>query len=142
MSEQDGTCVHLEQLPELPSQAELVKRRRNGWRKRCKAKHPRIGATSGSHPELGWFEIKPHGDSYLVKFCFGAGGAEQSALLSDLCDREELAENRLRFGWLVANMCTLDGLHLRSAIPGPHEAMRESAPILKAADDWRRWAIG
>jgi hypothetical protein len=62
--------------------------------------------------------------------------------LCDLCDRKELADDRLRFGWLIADMYQLDGLHLLDAIPGPNEAMRESAPLFKAASEWRRWAIG
>jgi len=132
----------LAQLPKLPSQAELAKLRRNGWRRRRKAKHPQIKLTEGSHPDLGRLEIEPHGDSPLVKFCFRSGGTERSALLSDLCDREELAEDRLRFGWLVADMYELERFHVREAIPGPKEAMRESSPLFNAAAVWRRWAIG
>lgn len=142
MSEHEGNCPHLAELPEIPSEEELQKLRRNGWKKRRKAKYPTIRITRGRHSKLGWFELKTRGKDYVVKFRFRPRGRTFSALLSDLCDREDLAGQRLRFGWLVADMHQLDGLHLYAAIPGPNEAMRESAPFFKAASEWRRWAIG
>jgi ankyrin repeat protein len=135
-------CRHLSQLPPLPLEDELVKRRKTGWKKRRRAKHPPIRVTEGRHPRLGQFEFQSQDDSYLVKFRIGPKGKSRSATLCDICDREELADDRLRLGWLIADMYELDGLHLLDAIPGPDIAMRESAPLFKAAWEWRRWAIG
>lgn len=140
MTETDH-CTHIEQLPPIPSPDELTKLRRNGWKKRRKAKHPKIALDGGQHPQLGHIRLEKINDDYRVTFA-EPGGEDRTALLSELCDREDLADDRLHFGWLVANLYHLDGLHVRESIPGPNEAMSESAPFLNAADDWRRWAIG
>ena len=135
-------CSHLSQLPPLPLEDELVKRRKTGWKKRRRAKHPPIRVTEGRHPRLGQFEFQSQDDSYLVKFRIGPKGKSRSATLCDICDREELADDRLRLGWLIADMYELDGLHLLDAIPGPNEAMREYTRLSNVASEWRRWAIG
>lgn len=142
MTEDDGTCGHLAQLPKLPEPTELEKRRRNGWKKRRKIKHPPIRILDGRHSLLGWFQFESRGEDYLARFCSGVDGKVVEALLSDLCDREELAEKRLHLGWLIADMYDLDGLHLMHSIPGPREAMSESAPFFKTAELWRRWGVG
>lgn len=140
--ENEKTCPHMQQLPEKPTADELVRLRRNGWKRRRKAKHPKIRTTGGRHASLGWFTLEAEKDDYSVTFAVNNDKTEGPMLLSALCDNDALADLRFRFGWLVADLCDLDGLHVMEAIPGPNEAMSESSPYFNAAYDWRRWAIG
>ena len=43
-------------------------------------------------------------------------------------------------GWVIANAFMVDGRRIRDAIPGPNEAMRESAYFFNAEARWRHWA--
>ncbi len=58
--------------------------------------------------------------------------------MSELCDLADAEQDRLAFGWLIADLYELDGLHCREDIPHPIVALRQSAPFLKAAGEWRR----
>lgn len=105
-------------------------------------KHPPIRVFEGGHPLLGSFAITPVGDDYSIVFQLGPTADRATKLMSKLCDRGDAEGDRLAFGWLIANMYELDGLHCSEGIPHPVDAMRQSAPFFKAAGEWRRWAIG
>lgn len=135
-------CSFLKNLPALPDAATREKLQRNGWKKRRKSKHPKIRFLCGNHATLGAFHIEQSDDGFVVKYRLGSKGDTITARLTDLCDSEEFAEQRLQFGWLLADLFEHYGNHMLHEIPGPNEAMRESSPFLGAASDWRKWAIG
>ena len=53
---------------------------------------------------------------------------EPKRLPFDALSRDpDLEKQRLEVGWLIANVWMVEGRRIRDAIPGPNEAMRESA---------------
>jgi hypothetical protein len=133
-------CPHLDELPQIPATDELTKLRRNGWKKRRKSPHPKIDFAEG-RLEQRHFKLEVVGSDYRVIFS-QEGGQGFTALLSELCNQSEHSGDRLRFGWLVADVLQHEAQHLIDDIPGPNEAMEASAPYLNQVYDWRRWAVG
>ena len=143
MANHEDRCTHIDQLPKPPSPEELPALRKKGWNSRKrKHKHPPIRVFEGGHPLLGSFTISPVATDYSISFQLGPTGPRVTRLMSELCDSAEAEGDRMAFGWLIADLYELDGLHCREDVPHPIEALRQTAPLFKAAGEWRRWAIG
>jgi hypothetical protein len=124
------------QLPPLPRK-EALKVVRKKARKR-KIPIVEVGS-SGRLPGVGEFRIVENGDVVCLEWRMADG--EPKRLAFDALSRDpELAEQRLEVGWLIANLWMIEGRRVRDAIPGPNEAMRESARYFDAEETWRHWA--
>jgi hypothetical protein len=88
--------------------------------------------------ELPAAEPWPDGARYLEWQMHG--GAWKRFEFDDLSRNPNLAAERLEVGWLIANIFLFEGRRVRESIPGPNEAMRESARFFEEEGRWRHWA--
>jgi hypothetical protein len=124
------------QLPPLLGEEALTVMRKNA-RKR-KVPNIEVGS-SGRLPGVGEFRIVENGGVVCLEWQMADG--EPKRLAFDALSRDpDLAEQRLEVGWLIANLWMVKGRRVRDAIPGPNEAMRESARYFDAEERWRYWA--
>ena len=124
------------QLPSLPGE-EALKVMRKKARKR-KIPNIKVGS-SGCLPGVGEFRIVENGGVVCLEWQMADGAPKRFAF--DALSRDpDLAEQRLEVGWLTANVWMVEGRRIRDAIPGPNEAMRESARYFDAEERWRYWA--
>jgi len=133
----DHECTHLSKLDPMPSEAELTLLRK-GKRKR---KLPEMSdGFVGEHSKLGRFSITACGMETICEWQT-PGQEMRRECLSDLNVKKELESSRLAFGWLIASMFQLDGLHNVDAIPDPVEAMKAAAFFSKHKENWQHWAL-
>jgi hypothetical protein len=124
------------QLPPLPRE-EALKVLRKKARKR-KIPNIKVGS-SGRLSGIGEFKIVGNGGVVCLEWQM-AGGEPKRFAFDALSRDPDLAEQRLEVGWLIANVWMVEGRRIRDAIPGPNEAMRESARYFDAEERWRHWA--
>jgi hypothetical protein len=124
------------ELPPLPGE-EALKSMRKKARKR-KIPNPKVGS-SGRLPGVGEFRIVENDG--VVCLQWQMADSEPKRFSFDALSRDpDRAEQRLEVGWLIANLWMVEGHRIRDAIPGPNEAMRESAPYFDSEERWRHWA--
>lgn len=141
-----GICPHIALLPCIPGKSELLALRK-GLRKQ---RIPKITpGWHGEHEQLGSFRICSdlRRGGLLVDWSI-VGRPIKTCSLDALCNNPECEKDRLKFGWMVANMALLDMEHeLERArdIPHPVYCMREMSRIErcygKLEKRWRHWAI-
>ena len=124
------------ELPPPPGE-EALKVMRKKARKR-KIPNIEVGS-SGCLPDVGKFRIAENGGVVYLEWQMADGEPERLAF-GALSRDPDLAEQRLEVGWLIANCWMVEGRRIRDAIPGPNEAMRESARYFDAEERWRYWA--
>lgn len=124
------------ELPPLPLLPQLEAMRRKARKKKV----PQLPlGTHGRLPEVGEFRITDVSGVVHLEWQL-SGTAWRSYSFGELSRDPDLAGERLEVGWLVANLWLLEGHRVRASIPGPNEAMRESARFFDAEDRWRHWA--
>lgn len=132
----DNAQVGSPEIPPLPEPADLDVMRR----KARKRKVPQLQVDAhGRLPGVGEFKIIEVSGTIHLEWQVG-GGAWKRFSFDELSKNPDLAGERLEVGWLIANLWLLQGRAVRNAIPGPNEAMRESARFFDAEDRWRHWA--
>jgi hypothetical protein len=128
--------MKMTELPPLPTAGALEAMRK----KARKQKIPKV--VVGSHgclPGVGEFRIVEDDSAACLEWQVVGGNPNKFAF--DALSRDsKLAEQRLEVDWLIANAFMVDGRRIRDAIPGPNEAMRESAYFFNAEARWRHWA--
>jgi hypothetical protein len=128
--------MKMAELPPLPTAGALEAMRK----KARKQKIPKV--VVGSHgclPGVGEFRIVEDDSAACLEWQV-VGGKPNKFAFDALSRDSKLAEQRLEVGWLIANTFMVDGRRIRDAIPGPNEAMRESARYFDAEARWRHWA--
>lgn len=81
-----------------------------------------------------------------------ANGKTKNHLLSELCLNVEQEQNRLEFGWMIANFAKLDSYsYLSQMRPTSYEDhhqnqfnkqyAKQEKHFLKIENDWRHWAV-
>jgi hypothetical protein len=123
-------------LPPVPDADAL-----DAWRQKArKRKAPTLDlGAHGGLPGLGEFKILEVDGAHHLEWRMAGGPPKCFAF--DLLGRDpSLSAERLEVGWLVANLWHVQGRRVRDAIPGPNEAMRESARFFDAEERWRHWA--
>ncbi|MBP0447316.1 hypothetical protein J8J14_21325 [Roseomonas sp. SSH11] len=124
------------ELPPLPKTEDLEAVRR----KARKRKVPQLQVDAyGRLPGVGDFKIIDVSGTAHLEWQMQDGACKRFSF-DELSRNPGLAGERLEVGWLVANLWLLQGRRVRDSIPGPNEAMRESARFFDAEDRWRHWA--
>jgi hypothetical protein len=109
-------------------------------RKARRRKVPQLQVDAhGRLPGVGEFKIIDVSGTVHLEWQM-QDGAWKRFSFDELSRNPGLASERLEVGWLVANLWLLQGRRVRDSIPGPNEAMRESARFFDAEDRWRHWA--
>jgi hypothetical protein len=115
---------------------------RKGLRKRA-VPHVFDGMWS-SQPGIGGVIFNRDGSTYRVEWVAGASEKVQprkKAMFDELCKRPEMELERLEIGYLLHDLCAHQASEVMNSMGGPNEAMSATAPIWKAADDWKHWGL-
>ena len=135
--EESGHCHHIEQLPPVPTIEKLSVLRR-GLRKQ---KLPEFApGWQGGHEQIGEFNILSASSGLTVEWKM-VDGPQKKFRLDDLCKNPKLELDRLEFGWMIANMAKLDGIHEIDMIADLKYAMKLLNQHSKLEQRWRHWAI-
>ena len=121
----------------LPTADELITLRKKA--RRLKAPRLHDGAHWGNS-KVGTYTVTQEGSDLQVTWK-AVDGPERTASFESLGQDNELENQRLELGWMIANMLRIEAVRMLHAIPDPNEAMREADRYCREESRWRYWAL-
>lgn len=142
MSKESEKCQHIALLPERPTDIELIEIKKSIR----KIKQPKINdGDHGGHPDLGFFTVLLEED-ILIEWNLKNEPTKKKKF-ADFCDHADHEMDRLRLGWLIGNIFTLNKLHAIEDFGAPRgeSGLEEFARFTnwyeKQEKIWYKWAV-